>query len=112
MRFALLYHYDPAEAGPTKGEVRDWLAFEQEAKNAGVHEYEVGFQSARKSRTVSVRDGNVTTEDGPAVTQGQLIAGCWVIDVGDMATAIEWARRIPTAKYGKVEVRPITEYEG
>jgi hypothetical protein len=34
-----------------------------------------------------------------------------VLDVEDSDAAVEWARRLPTASYGKVEVRPVVEFE-
>jgi hypothetical protein len=39
MKFALLYFYDPAQAGPAEGEVSDWLALDAEIKEAGAHVY-------------------------------------------------------------------------
>jgi hypothetical protein len=111
MRFALLYYYDPTKTGPAKGEVSDWLAFDQQVKDAGVFDYEVGFQPQNRARTVSVRDGRATVEDGgPMGTAGEILAGCYVLDVEGAEQAKEWARKIPTATYGKVEVRPIVEF--
>ncbi len=37
MKFALLYFYDPAQAGPAEGEVSDWLALDAEIKEADAH---------------------------------------------------------------------------
>jgi hypothetical protein len=42
MKFALLYFYDPAQAGPAEDEVSDWLALD-ESKEAGAHVYGAGF---------------------------------------------------------------------
>ncbi|MGH2534669.1 MAG: YciI family protein [Thermomicrobiales bacterium] len=110
MKVALLYYYDPAQAGPTEGEVADWLAFEKDVNEAGIHVYEAGFQPAARAQTVSVRDGQAATEDGPVVGVGNVISGVWVIDVASAEDAAAWAQRIPTATYGKVEVRPIVEF--
>jgi hypothetical protein len=43
MKFALLYFYDPAQAGPAESEVSDWLALDAEIKEAGAHVYGAGF---------------------------------------------------------------------
>ena len=43
MKFALLYFYDPAQAGPAEGEVSDWLALDAEIKEAGAHVYGASF---------------------------------------------------------------------
>jgi hypothetical protein len=102
----------PEKTGPTAEEVQDWMAFDKEIRSGGAHLYEAGFQPAKRARTVSVRDGQATTTEGPAPGNGNVVAGVWVIDVADIEEAVSWAQRIPTAKYGQVEVRPVVEYEG
>ena len=109
MKFALLYSYDPAQAGPAEGEVQGWLDLDAEIRGSGAFVYEAGFQPAETARTVSVRDGQARTEDGGAKS-GDVVAGLYVVDVADADEAVEWARRIPTAAYGKVEVRPVVEF--
>jgi hypothetical protein len=110
MKFALLYFYDPAVAGPTTGEVEDWMAFDTEVKAAGVHVEESGFHSAEGARTVTVRDGAASTVAGPVLGSGDQIAGYWVVNVADADEAAAWATKIPTAAYGKVEVRQVVEF--
>ena len=66
MKFALLYFYDPAQAGPAEGEVSDWLALDAEIKEAGAHVYGAGFHPESTARTVSVREGQASTEGGVA----------------------------------------------
>jgi hypothetical protein len=112
VKFALLYHYDPATDGPSEGEIPEWFAFDKEVKDAGVYVYAEGFYAAETAKTVSARDGKATTEDGGVVGAGDVLAGLVVVDVADMAAALDWALRIPTATYGKVEVRPVVEWEG
>lgn len=110
MKFALLYRYDPAQAGPTEGEVRDWIDLDAEIKSSGAFVYEAGFQPASTAQTVSVRDGRALSEEGGVVGDGEVLAGLYVVDVADAGEAAEWARRIPTAAYGRVEVRPVVEF--
>lgn len=43
---------------------------------------------------------------------GDVLAGLIVVDVPDMDASLDRARQIPTAKYGKVEVRPVVEWSG
>lgn len=110
MKVALLYFYDPAQAGPTEGEVDAWVALDAEIRGSGAFVYEAGFQPESTARTVSVRDGQAWTEDGGAAKSDDVVAGLYVVDVADADEAVEWAKRIPTATYGKVEVRPIVEF--
>ena len=112
MQLALCYYYDPATDGPTEGEIPEWMDFAAKVKDAGVLVYEVGFHSAETAKTLSARDGRVTTEDGGVAKSGDVLAGLVVVDVPDVDAALDWAQRIPTARYGKIEVRPVVEWEG
>lgn len=64
MKFALTYFYEPTQAAPAEGE--DWLALDAEIKEAGAHVYGAGFHPWSTARTVSVRDGQASTEGGVA----------------------------------------------
>jgi len=59
--------------------------------------------------TVRVRHGKVTTTDGPYAETKEQLGGYYVIDARDLNEAIQVASRIPGAKIGCVEVRPIAE---
>ena len=66
MKVALLYFYDPAQAGPAEGVVGDWLAPDAQIKEASAHVYGAGFHPESTARTVSVRDGQASTGGGVA----------------------------------------------
>jgi hypothetical protein len=110
VKFALLYYHNPATDGPSEGEVAEWMDLDARVKDAGVDVYEAGFHPATTAKTVSVRDGRVTTDDGGVASVGDVLAGLYVLDVPDVNAALDWAQRIPTARYGKVEIRPIVEF--
>jgi hypothetical protein len=61
--------------------------------------------------TVRVRLGKVSTTDGPFAETKEQFGGYYVIEARDMNEAIQIASRIPGARYGSVEVRPIAEDE-
>lgn len=50
--------------------------------------------------------------DGIPERAGDVVAGMYVIDVSDLDAATVWAGRVPTARYGTVEVRPIVDDAG
>ena len=56
-----------------------------------------------------VRDGEVLTSDGPFAETKEQLGGFYLVDCKDLDEAIEVASRIPSAKYGSIEVRPIWE---
>jgi hypothetical protein len=59
--------------------------------------------------TVRVRQGKVTTTDGPYAETKEQLGGYYVIDAKDLNEAIQVASKIPGARIGCVEVRPIAE---
>jgi hypothetical protein len=65
----------------------------------------------RAATTVRVRQGKVSTTDGPFVETKEQLGGYYVIEASDLNEAIQVAARIPGAWIGCVEVRPIAEDE-
>ena len=65
----------------------------------------------KAATTVRVRQGKVSITDGPFVETKEQLGGYYVIDARDMDEAIQVAARIPGARIGCVEVRPIAEDE-
>jgi hypothetical protein len=107
MKYALVYFFDPSKTGPTEGEYQEWVEFEESAKDAGQLVHGAGLHPSSEAKSVSIRDGQTTVEDG--VPAGEAAAGYYLLDVPDEDTATSWAQRVPTARYGRVEVRQITE---
>ena len=56
-----------------------------------------------------VRDGETVTSDGPFAETKEQIGGYFVVDCKDLDEAIEIAAKIPGARFGSIEVRPIWE---
>jgi hypothetical protein len=63
------------------------------------------------ARTVRVRDGIVSVSDGPPVIADEFLTGYFLIDVESLDTATDWAARIPNARSGSVEVRPVMDID-
>jgi len=59
--------------------------------------------------TVRVRDGERLVTDGPFAETKEQLGGYFMVDVEDLDAAIEAAARIPGAKTGSIEVRPVVE---
>lgn len=60
--------------------------------------------------TVRVRDGKTLTTDGPFAETREQLGGYYLIEARDLDDAIAVAARIPSAKHGSIEVRPIMNY--
>jgi hypothetical protein len=59
--------------------------------------------------TVQVRDDKVLTADGPFAETKEQIGGYYLVDCKDLDEAIELAAKLPGARHGSIEVRPIWE---
>jgi hypothetical protein len=59
--------------------------------------------------TVRIRDGEQLVTDGPFAETKEQLGGYFLVEVDDLDTAIELASKIPGARHGSVEVRPIIE---
>ncbi len=70
------------------------------------------LQPVETAASVRLRDGNRLVTDGPFAETREQLGGYFVIEANDQAEAIEIASRIPAAKVGTVEVRPMIELPG
>ena len=59
--------------------------------------------------TVRVRDGKVSIVDGPFAETKEQLAGFYLLDARDLNEAIQMATKIPPAREGSIEVRPVRE---
>jgi hypothetical protein len=67
------------------------------------------LQSTKTATTVRVRNGKRQTTDGPFAETREQLAGYYLVDAPDLDAAISLAARIPGARNGAIEVRPIQE---
>jgi hypothetical protein len=61
-------------------------------------------------KRVSRRDGRPVSTDGPYAEVKEQLAGFYLIDVADLAEAVEWAAKVPEAEHVDVEVRPLLDH--
>lgn len=114
MRYALLIcDEDKRQAEMSDDEVgaqmAGYVAFGEEMTTRGVLQGGERLRPAASATTVRVRDGEVLTSDGPFAETKEQMAGFYLVDCKDLDEAIEVASKIPGAKYGSIEVRPIWE---
>ena len=67
------------------------------------------LQPPQTAITVRVRNGEVSTTDGPYAETKEQLGGYYLIEAADLNGAIRIAARIPGAQYGSVEVRPVAQ---
>ena len=76
-------------------------------KQSGHHIAAEALQSVHTATTVRVRNGKMTVTDGPFAETKEQLAGFYLIDAKDLNEAIQLAEKIPPARVGSVEVRPV-----
>ena len=114
MRYLLLIYEEPAttprgddeELGSMLseyGSVTGWLQEKEWLRAAAA------LQDVDTATTVSVNDGTRVVTDGPFAETKEHLGGFYLIDVPSLDDAIEAAARLPGARTGKIEIRPIWE---
>ena len=93
-----------AEMEQMRGE---YGALDEALHKAGVYVRGDRLRSATTATTVRVRNGKALLTDGPFAETKEQFGGYYLIDVKDLDEAISWANRVPSARYGSVEVRPV-----
>ena len=88
----------------------EYFAFTEGIRKSGQHLGGEALQSVQTATTVRVRNGKVSTTDGPFAETKEQLGGFYLINARDLNDAIQVASRIPSARLGSVEVRPIMEF--
>ena len=114
MKYMLLIHDDEKEwAKMTDAERQkiygEYGAFSAELRAAGQYLAGSQLQPTSTATSVRVRDGKRLVTDGPFAETTEQLGGFFLIDAADLDEALAIAARIPSAKKGTVEVRPIVE---
>jgi hypothetical protein len=86
---------------------KDYWAFTEGIKKSGNYVGSNGLQQTDKATTVRVRNGKLSATDGPFAETKEQLGGYFLIEAKDRAEAIQIAGRIPSAKWGSIEVRPV-----
>ena len=96
----------PAESAKWMSEYRE---FGENIKQSGQYVAGHRLQPTGTATTVRVRDGKMSTTDGPFAETKEQLGGFYMIEAKDLNDAIQVAAKIPGARHGSVEVRPVAE---
>ncbi len=88
----------------------EYFAFTEDIKKSGHFQAGEALQPVATATTVRVRNGKISTTDGPFAETKEQLGGFYLIEARDLNDAIQVASRIPSARLGCVEVRPIVEF--
>jgi hypothetical protein len=108
--YLLLLHADPAtpaERDERQAEMPVWIELNESLREAGVLAGNGQLFDPEAAASVRVTNGEAQVTDGPFAETKEVLAGYYVVSCGDLDEALKVAARLPLARYGTVEVRPI-----
>jgi hypothetical protein len=116
MQYLLLIHDDESQwSTMAEAERNSMLAeygrFTQELTESGALVGANQLQPSGTATVVHVEDGKTITTDGPFAETKEVLGGYYLVDVETLDEALEWAAKIPSARLGHIEVRPVVMRE-
>lgn len=119
MKYACLIYSDQTdtEANPDPSSpefqpmMEGYFKFTADTQNAGVYLGGEALEPVESATSVQVRDGEVLTTDGPFAETKEQLGGFYLLECETLDEAISWAAKIPHAKNGTIEVRPVPNFD-
>ena len=112
----MLLIYDDPSSWESMGEdeqnamMGEYFAYTQELRDSGAYVAGDALQATSTAKSVRLRDGERLTTDGPFAETKESLRGYYLIDVETEEEAQDWAAKIPSARFGTIEVRPIVVF--
>jgi hypothetical protein len=112
MKYLCLIYGDESQMpAPTRDRpmtmMAEYHAFTEDIRKSGHLLAGEALQRTATATTVRIRSGNVSMTDGPFAETKEQLGGFYMIEAADLNEAVAIAARIPGAKTGSVEVRPV-----
>jgi hypothetical protein len=116
MQYLLLINDDESQWGSMPEDERNAIyaeygQFTAELQSSGSLVGANQLQPASTATVVHVENGKTFTTDGPFAETKEVLGGYYLIDVETLDEALEWAAKLPSARYGHIEVRPVVMRE-
>jgi hypothetical protein len=110
----LIYTEEGSESQVTPAEreamMSEYFAFTKEVSAQGVLVAGDELKPTSTATTLRPRGNQLATTDGPFAETKEQLGGFYILECQDMAEAVGWAAKIPGAKHGSIEVRPIVNF--
>ena len=114
MKYMCLIYGVDATAAPTPEEMRAEMdaydAFTKEVVDRKMMLSAEALHPTHTATTVRVRNGKTTSTDGPFAETKEVLGGFYLLECKNLDEAIEMAAKIPGAKVGSIEVRPVVDF--
>jgi hypothetical protein len=111
----LIYEAEKVWAAMSKEEqgsiFNEYMTFTEDFAKSGKMSACEPLEPTSTATTLRVRNGKPTSVDGPFAETKEQLGGIYVIDVKDLDEAMAWAARIPAARTGSIEIRPVMKFD-
>ena len=88
----------------------EYFAFTEGIKQSGQFVAGEALHPVATATTVRIRNGRISTTDGPFAETKEQLGGFYLIEARDLNEAIQVAAKIPSARTGSIEVRPVVDF--
>ena len=110
----LIYDEEAKLAAMPKAEsdafMGEYFAFSEQVRADGHYVAGEALMPVHTATTVRIRNGKLSTTDGPFAETKEQLGGFYLIEAADLNEAIQVAARIPSARFGAIEVRPVVDF--
>jgi hypothetical protein len=111
----LIYDEEKKLAAMSQGEsdafMGEYFAFTEGIRKSGHYLGGEALQPVQNATTIRSRNGKLSTTDGPFAETKEQLGGFYLIEAKDLNEAIQVAGKIPSARLGCVEVRPVVVFD-
>jgi len=112
MKFlALIYSVEDQDDVDFETLIEQYTALEEEMQREGLVYSGNALQPVSTATSLKLRDGKAEILDGPFAETKEQLGGYYLFDCDTLDEALKWAAKIPSARYGTIEVRPVMDFE-
>jgi hypothetical protein len=108
---ALIYAGEDQDDVDVETLIGQYQVFEGHIETEGIMLGGNALEAVSTATSVRVRNGQSELTDGPFAETKEQLGGYYLMECKDLDEALEWAAKIPSARYGTIEVRPVMVFE-
>jgi hypothetical protein len=101
---------DAMSSSESEAFMGEYFAFTRAIRESGQYVAGEALQPVSTATTVRIRNGRMSTTDGPFAETREQLGGFYLIEARDLNEAIQVAAKIPSARFGSIEVRPVVNF--
>ena len=110
----LIYENEAVAAGMSEADQGkvwgEYMTYTEDIRKKGQYVAGEALQPIATATTVRIKDGKTVSTDGPFAETREQLGGFYLVEAKDLNEALQVAQRIPSARIGSVEVRPVVDF--